>query len=451
MGVPVLSSGPSPSFSQHHRTPSSASSFILNTPDENPRHLENCYQVSPNTVNHTSSHQRSAGALAPCQVAQNTLHQSALETKQPKVAPNNTLKVPLYKRIAPVRSDYVKPLKDSPSRRKPRQARKETPRTSLPPGTVVFKDGLTPTNIGEDSFNTSSRKHDERIIARIGVNAEAGYSIAPQVQAKLCGGSAPTHTPIHGAKRTPATGPSHSWQRRDSKGAQGGGRKSAPRRTSDRSPPTKPQNPTSQNAGTLPTLGKRQKRHTTDSNSSSNSSKTPTGRSRTNSHEDQKPTPLSSQQKIDSSYGSTRSFRKNSDQISCEEVGATSSPSGSLSRIPVLSGGRSKPVGRALALPRTGPPQGRSMSYRDGPAHGAGYQTGLEAVAARTQELAMNGNRTQQQLPTMITQGGGMDPPVVDRENLMSTQTLLETGNFIVERDADRSYNSNVARFGYAA
>lgn len=400
---------------------------------------------------------------------QNALGQSAMETKQPKVVPNNTLEVPLYRKIAPAPSGYVKHQKESSSRggetKQARQRHKETSGTRLGRShkfqvllhdTVVFKESLTPTNVGEDSFSTSSRRHDERIIKRIGVNAEAGYSIAPNVQAKLCGGpAAPTCTPIHSAKRTPAAGLGHSWQRRNSKEAQGSGGTSAPRRTSGRSPPAKPQNSMSQNAGTPPTLGKRQKRHTTDSNSSSNSSKTPTGRSRTNSHEDQKPTHPSSQQIVDYSNGRTRSFRKNSGWIGCEGTSAaisvqpiepTSSQRNSPSRnpVPLLKkqclvplDGRSRPVGRTVAKPRTGPTQGKSVSYRNGPTHGAGYQASWEAEVGCAQEPGMNIDRTQQQLPARMVAWTHLHAPAMGCENLLSAPTLLGAGNFPAESDTN--------------
>jgi len=306
MRVPALSSGSSPSFSQHHLTPSSVSSFSLYTPDQNLHNLESTYQPPPYIADRTLSHQRPAGSL---QVVQDALRTSTMETKQPKPASNHTLQVTGYRRIAKAPRNYVKPQKESPSRpetKRVRQESKETPRTSfgpsrksatlsLPPGTAVFTEPLTPTTIDKQSFDTSSRKTNERIISRFGVTPDAGHSIAPKVQEELCRGSVPIRAPTHAAKHTPTTSPPLSRQRRNSKDAKGGGVTSAPRHTRVRSPPAKPQNPTSQSTSTLPTLGKRQKRHTTDSNSSSNSSKTPTGPSRTNSHEDQRLTSSSSQ------------------------------------------------------------------------------------------------------------------------------------------------------------
>lgn len=377
-----------------------------------------------------------------------------METKQPN----------LYRKIAPAPSGYVKPQKESSCRGETKQARRGHKETSgtrlgrshkfatqlLPHDAVVFKESLTPTNVGEDSFSTSSRRHDERTIKRIGVNADAGYSIAPNVQAKLCGGpAAPTRTPIHSAKRTSAASPGHSWQRRSSKEAQGSGSTSAPRRTSGRAPPAKLQNSMSQDAGTLPTLGKRQKRHTTDSNSSSNSSKTPTERSRTNSHEDQKPTHPSSPN------GRTRPFRKNSGWIGYEGTSAAISvqrieptysqrDSPSRNTVPLLKkqclvplDGRSRPVGRTVAKPRTGPTQGKSVSYPNGPTHGPGYQTSWEAEVACAQEPGMNIDRTQQQLPARMVAWAHLHAPAMGCENMLSAPTLPGAGNFPGESDTN--------------
>lgn len=475
MRPPVLSSGSSPSVS-HHRTPSSVSSFILHTPDQNSRHLESCYQPPPYAAHHNSPRQRPAGSLAFHQVAQNASNSSTMGNKQPKTALNDTPKVFGYRRIEPAPPSYVKSQKESPSRRETKRARrgsKESPKKPrdlwfkssaqpFPAGTVVFKTPLTPTTVKELSFDTSSRKVDERIIEKVGVNSEAGYSIAPKVQEELCRNDAPAHARTHTTEHTPAIGHTLWRQRRNSKEVRGGGSMSAhSRRTSVRSPPAKPQNSTLHNTGTLPNLGKRRKRHTTESNSSSNSSKTPTGRSRSNSHGDQKLTPSSSQQTRDSSDGRTRSVRKNSYRVGGETSVAISGPRAerassqigeSRYRVPVHvpkeralvpSGGRSNPVGRALARPRSGPTQNESTSHRKGPTHNPDFQTGW---AAPVKDRGRSSGRV---LP-MIDQDGSVGPEwtqysVVDHESLMSTQTRPETGRFNAESYADNSGGSRNA------
>jgi hypothetical protein len=295
MSVPILSSGSSPSLSQHHPTPSSVSSFILYTPDQNLCHPESCYRPSPYIADYKLSQQRPAGNLASGHFAQNVPRPSRMEIKQPKDTLKNTLQVSGYRKIEPAPLGFVKPQEESHSRREKKRVprgSKETPRTpvgllrksttqSLPAGTVVFTSPLTPTTVDERSFDTSSRKVNERIIARVGVNFEAGHSIAPKVQKELCKSDAPTHATAYATERTLATGHAFLRQPRSSREGKEGASTSAPRRrTSTRFPPSKPQD-----TNTLPTLGKRQKRHTTDSNSSSNSSKTPTRRSKDNSHE----------------------------------------------------------------------------------------------------------------------------------------------------------------------
>jgi len=395
MRVPVLSSGSSPSLSQHHPTPSPVSSFILHTPDQILRHPQSCYQPYTYTTDHTPSRQLPAESLDSHRFAQNA---PTIETKQPKAALKSTLQVSGYRKIARAPPNYVKPLGESPSRQEKKRVRrgsKETPRMSpglsrksttqsLPAGTVVFTRPLTPTTVHEGSFDTSSRKVDERIIARIGVKPEEGHSIAPKVQEELARSHASTHAPAHATERTLAT--AFSRQGRSSKEAKGDGSTSASwRRTSIRSPPAKPQH-----TSTQPTLRKRQKRHTTDSHSSSNSSKKPTRRSRTNSHEDQKLTSSSPQQ---ISGGRTPSVRKNSGRVATGA--ATSAPrterappqtrvSPSRIGVPVtkkrglipLGSGRPDAIERALGRPGSGSTN-KPMSYRKGPGHRPGLSDQL--------------------------------------------------------------------------
>jgi hypothetical protein len=288
MSVPMLSSGSSPSLSHHHPTPSSVSSFILYTPDQNRRHPESCYQSLPYIDDHISSQQRPAESLTSRHFVQNASHPSTMETKHPKATRKDTLQVPGYRKIAPASPGCVKPQVENPSRQEKKRVRrgsKGTPKPpcgisrelttqSLPAGTVFFTRPLTPTTIHERSFDTSSRKVDERIIEKVGVNSEAGYSIAPKVQEELSRSDAPTHARAHATERTRAPGNASSRQRQSSKEAKAGRSPSASgRRTSMRAPPAMAQNTT-----TLPTPRKRQKRHTTDSNSSTNSSKTPNKR-----------------------------------------------------------------------------------------------------------------------------------------------------------------------------
>ena len=410
MSVPILSSGSSPSLSQHHLTPSSvSSSLILYTPDQNLRHPEGCYQPFPYIADHTSSRRRPAGSLTSHHFMQNASRPSTTEIKQSKAVLKNTLQDSGYRKIAPAPS-RVKPQGESPSRKEKKRVRRESKETldktlglsrkpiaqSLPIGTVIFTRPLTPTTVHERSFDTSSRKIDERIIERVGVNSEAGHSIAPKVQEELWESNAPTHAYIHTTERTLAIGQVCSQQRRGSKGAQAGGSTSASRRgTSTRFPPAKPQN-----TSTLPTLGKRQKRRTTDSNSSSNSSKTLAKRSRTNSYEGQKLTSSSSQQISDSFEGRTQSVRKNSGRVGDETSAATSVPrtkhGNSRIGVPackqrgsVLLGGGTNAVERVLGRPGLGPTQKKSMSYRKSPSHNPGYQTGWEATAAAANGLVM--------------------------------------------------------------
>jgi len=405
MSVPVLSSGSSPSLSQHHPTPSPVSSFILYTPDQNLRHPEGCYQPFPYIANHTSSQRRPAGSLTSRHLVRNASRPSTMEIKQPKATLKNTPQVSGYRKIAPASPGCIKPQGESSSRKEKKRVRRESKETlnktlglsrkpvtqSLPVGTVVFTRPLTPTTVHERSFDTSSRKIDEKIIERVGVNSEAGHSIAPKVQEELWEGNAPTHARAHATERTLAMGQVFS------KEAKAGGSTSASRRgTSTRFPPAKPQN-----TSTLPTLGKRQKRGTTDSNSSSNSSKTLARRSRTNSHEDQKLTSSSSQQISDPFEGRTRSVRKNSGRVGNETSAATSVPRtkrATTSRIGVpvckqrglvLLGGGTDAVERALGRPGLGPTQKKSMSYRKSPSHSPGYQTGWEAKAATANDFVM--------------------------------------------------------------
>lgn len=418
MSVPVLSSGSSPSLSHHHLTPSSVSSFNLYMPDQDLRHPESYYQPSPYIADHSSSQQRlPAGSLISRHFTQNASHASTMESKQPKNTRKNTLQVPEYRKIAPASPSRVKPQVENPSRQEKKRVRrrsKGTPNTplgtshksttqSLPAGTVVFTRPLTPTTIHERSFDTSSRKVDERIIERIGVNSEAGHSIAPKVQEDLCRSDAHAHADAHTTERTPATSHAFSWQRRSSKEAKVGGSPSASsRRTSIRSPPAK-----APNTSTLPTRGKRQQRRTTDSNSSLNSSKMPTRRSRIDSDEDQKLTPSSSQQKGDSFDRRTRSVGKNSGRVGGEIGAATSALRNELaphtiretsSRIGVpvqkrrglVSLGRGpNAVERALGRP-LGSTENKPMSYRKSPSYNPGYQTGWEANAVQANGLGMS-------------------------------------------------------------
>ena len=396
MRISGLSSGSSPSFSQHHRTPSSVSSFNLCTPGQDPLHLESCIQPSPYSTDHTSPQQRFAGILTSRQVAQNALRPSIQDTKS------------RCREIRQTPFGYVKLQKESPPHREAKRARRESKEVPkklpgpshnsttqpLPAGTVIFTDPLTPTTVDERSFNTSSRKVNERTIARAGVKSEAGLSVAPKVQEKLRGSQAPTRAPTRTAEHIPIIDPVLSQQQRNSKEAKRGSRTPATRlRASNRSPPANPQNSTSQNTTTLPTLGKRQKRYTIDSNSSSNSSKTPTMRSRTNSPEDRKATP-SSQRTSDTSNSCTQSVRKNSSQVGGETSGATSAVRGeparqSPSQIPAPASkqqpfaqwrGRSNPVGWTLARP--GSTRNELVSYREGSTHSRGYEIGWEAAAA---------------------------------------------------------------------
>lgn len=434
MSVPVLSSGSSPSLSQHHPTPSSvSSSFILYTPDQNLHHPEGYCQPVPYIADHTSSRRRPAGSLTSRHFVQSASRPSIMEIKQPKATLKNTLQVSGYRKIAPASSGRVKPHGESPSRKEKKRVRRESKETpnktlglsrkpitqSLPVGTVVFTRPLTPTTVHERSFDTSSRKIDERIIERAGVNSEAGHSIAPKVQEELWESNAPTHACAHATERTLAIARVFSQQRRSSKGTQADGSTSASRRgTSGRFPPAKPQN-----TGTLPTLGKRQKRRTTDSNSSSNSSTTLARRSRTNSQETQKLTSSSSQQISDSFEGRTRSVRKNSGRVGDETSAATSVPRtkrATTSRIGVpvckqrgfvLLGGGTDAVERALGRPGLGPTQKKSMSYRKSPSHSSGYQTGWEAAAAAANDLSSKFRPWNQNERTYSPQS-----PAVDRE-----------------------------------
>lgn len=414
MSVPVLSSGSSPSLSHHHPTPSSVSSFIPYTPDQGLRHPESYYQSLPYIADHTSSQQRPAGGLIPRRFTQNASHASTMESKQPKNTRNNTLQVPGYRKIAPASPSCVKPQVESPSRQEKKRVRrrsKGTPNTplgpshklttqSLPAGTVVFTRPLTPTTIHQRSFDTSSRRVDERIIERIGVNSEAGHSIAPKVQEDLCRSDAHTHAHAHATERTLATSHAFSRQRRGSKEAKMGGNPSASsRRTSIQSPPAQ-----APNTSTLPTLGKRQQRRTTDSTSSLNSSKTSTRRSRTNSHEDQKLTSSSSQQIGDSFDRRTRSVGKNSGRVGGEIGAATSALRNELAppTIRVTSSRIGVPVRkqRGVVSLRRGPnaverapgkalgsTENKSMSYRKSPSYNPGYQTGWGANAAQANGL----------------------------------------------------------------
>jgi len=336
MSIPVLSSGSSPSLSHHHPTPSSMSSSILYTPDQYLHHPENCCQSLPYITDYTSSQQRPAESLTSCQFTQNASHPSAMKTKQTEATRKNTPHVPGYRKIAPASPSCLKPqVEDSPRQEKRRVRRgskgtRKLPRgtlhnsttQSLPAGTVVFTRPLTPTTIHKHSFDTSSRKVDERMIERVGLNSEAGHSIAPKVQEELWRSDAPSHVRSHANERTLATSHAFSRQRRSSKEAKtDGSPTTSKRRTSIQSPPAE-----AQNTGTLPTLGKRQKRHTTDSNSSTNSSKTSTRRSRTNSNEDEKLTSSSSQQIGGSFDGCTRSVGKNSGRVGGETGAVTSAP-----------------------------------------------------------------------------------------------------------------------------
>ena len=403
MSVPVLSSGSSPSLSQHHPTPSSVSSFILYTPDQSLRHPEGCHQPFPYINDHTSSQRRPAGTFTSRHFVQNAPRLSTMETKQSKAALKNTLQVSGYRKIAPASPGFVKLQGENPSRQEKKSARRGIKETlnkplglsrksipqSLPAGTVVFTMPLTPTTVHEDSFDTSSRKTDERIIERAGVNSEAGFSIAPKVQEELWEGNTPSHVRARATEGTLATGRALSQQRRSSKVAKADGSTSASKRsTSIRFPTAKPQN-----TSTLPTLGKRQKRHTTDSNSSLDSSEAPARRSRTDSHEDQKLTSSSSRQISDSFGGRTRSVRKNSGRVGSETSAATSAPrteraplpirvSSSRVGVPVSKqrsfvplGGGVDTVERALGRPGLGSTQKKSMYYRKGPSHSPSYQT----------------------------------------------------------------------------
>lgn len=407
MSVPVLSCGSSPSLSQHHPTPSSVSSFILYTPDQSLRHPEGCHQPFTYITDHTSPQRRPVGSFTSRHFAQNAPHPSTMETMQPKATPKNTLQVSGYRKIALALPGCVKPQGESPSRQEKKSVRRGSKETlnkplgrsrksvpqSLPAGTLVFTRPLTPTTVHEHSFDTSSRKIDEKIIERVGVNSEAGHSIAPKVQEELWKGNTPSHARAHATECTLATGQAFSQQRRSSKVAKADGSMSASRRRSSiRSPPAKPQS-----TSALPTLGKRQKRHTTDSNSSLDSPKTPAKRSGTNTHEDQKLTSSSSRQTGDSFGGRTRSFRKNSGQVGGETNAATSVPrteraslpirvSSSRVGVPVSEqrgfvplGGGADTVERALGRPGLGPTQKKSMSYRKGPSHSPGYQNGWKA------------------------------------------------------------------------
>ena len=407
IGVPVLSSGSSPSLSQHHPTPSSVSSFILYTPNQSLRHPEGCQQPFPYITDDTSPQRRPAGSFTSHQFVQNAPRLSTMETKQPKAIPKNTLRVSGYRKIAPASPGYVKPQGESPSCQRKKSVRRGSKGTlnnsrgpsrksvplSLPACTVVFTRPLTPTTVHEHSFDTSSRRIDERTIERVGVNSEAGYSIAPKVQDELWEGNAPSHACAHATERTLATGQVFSQQRRSSKVAKADGSTPASRRrTSTRFPPANPQN-----TSTLPTLGKRQKRHTTGSNSSLDCSKSPARRSGTNSHEDQKLTSSSSQQTSGSFGGRTRSVRKNSaGRVGSETGTATSVPrieraslpirvSSSRVGVPVSKQpglsrwGGANTVERALGRAGLGSTQRKSMSYRKGPSHSPGYQAGWKA------------------------------------------------------------------------
>jgi len=241
---------------------------------------------------------------------------------------------------------------------------------------------------------------------------------------------------------------------------------------SARSPPAKSQNSTTQNATTLPSLGKRPKRCTVDSNSSSNSSKTPTGRSRTNSQEDQNPTGGPPQEKPDdyASNGRTRPARKKSGSgrvsghtsaaASAPRTGPTSSQMRqSPSHIPVpvpsnwpaaLLGGRSNPVGRTLTRLRPASPQhGGSAS---GSTHNPDYQVDWEGMAAHANDSGMRRDEGQHGVPPNEDGNGWTDylhSTGVDHESLMS-QTLPVTGNFYVDSDAgypDGEYNGATSHY----